>query len=371
MAPRKKILFINQSLATGGIETMIVDMIRLLPAERFAPEVVVFEGGGVLEKILMGSGIPVHHLHKQAGMDVALVMRLRRLMQDQKTAILHTHNFSAWLYGALAVLGLSGIRHVHTEHSGVFASRRYYFAERWLSRMTDHVVAVSSHVQNVMTKEIGIAPARVKIVLNGVDTARFRPDGTIRTQIRESLGYTKEDFVIGIVARLVPVKNHSLLLNAFASFGRDLPTKKKLLIVGDGTERGRLEALSQELGISELTQFLGDRRDTDQLFNAMDAYVLCSVSEGMNLTLLEAMSSGLPVVATAVGGNSEIIEHGVSGYLVPLEKPVEMGQYLQQLAMNRQLRNQLGATGRISISQRFNDQAMIEQYLALYDGAKV
>ena len=370
MPPRKKILFVNHSLATGGIETMIIDMIRLLPAEDFAPEVAVFDSGGTLERTLQERGIPVHHLDKRAGVDLGLVMRLRRLMQVRNIAILHTHNFSAWLYSALAARSLGTICHVHTEHSGVATSRWRYFAERWLSRITDHVIAVSGHVHNVMTKDIGIAPARVKIIHNGVNTARFKPDAPLRAQIREELGLAEQDFVVGIVARLAPVKNHPLLLKAFTSFGHELPMKKKLLIVGDGAERTKLEALCRDLGIAAMTQFLGDRRDTEALFRAMDAYVLCSVSEGMNLTLLEAMSSGLPVVATAVGGNVEIVEHDISGFLVPIDQPVEMGQFIQRLAVDRQLRQQLGGAGQASISKRFNDQAMMDQYLALYCGPR-
>ena len=366
MLPRKRVLFVNQSLKTGGIETIILDMIRLLPPDIFSPEVAVFDGGGILEKTLQKRGIPLHHLDKREGVDLGLVMRLRRLMLNRNITILHTHNFAAWLYGALAAKGIGGICHVHTEHSGVAASHVRFFAERWLSRITDHVIAVSGHVHEVMTKDIGIPPKRVKVILNGVDNARFKPDTTLRDQIRKELGVAQEEFVVGIVARLAPIKNHSLLLRAFAEFEYDLPKKKRLLIVGEGEDRAKLESLSRDLGIADRVQFLGDRRDTEALFRAMDVYVLCSVSEGMNLTLLEAMSSGLPVIATAVGGNVEIVEHGISGFLVALNKPIEMGQYIQRLSSDQQLRQTMGLAGRESVLKRFSDQTMMDQYLALY-----
>ena len=349
---------------------MIVDMIRLLPKEKFAPEVAVFESGGKLESILMERGIPIHHLHKKAGVDSGLVMRLRRLVKDRRITVLHSHNFSAWLYSAFAARSVGGICHVHTEHSGVEPSRRRYFAERWLSRITNHVIAVSNHVYEVMIRDIGISTSRARLIHNGVNTDRFAPNTKVRAQARGTLGFTEEDFVVGIVARLAPIKNHSLLLCAFASFGIDLPLRKKLLIVGDGAERSKLEDLSRQLGINGITHFAGDRRDTEVLLNTMDVYVLSSQSEGMNLTLLEAMSSGLPVVATAVGGNVEIVQHEISGFTVSLNDPEAMGQRLHQLAGDRQLRDRMGTAGREFALKRFNEKTMMDQYLTLYDGAR-
>ncbi|MEQ1516400.1 MAG: glycosyltransferase [Usitatibacteraceae bacterium] len=368
MPSRAGILFINHSLGTGGIETMIVDLIRLLPADKFAPEVAVFQSGGSLEEVLLSRDVPIHHLHKKAGVDFELVARLRRLVKDRNISVLHSHNFSAWLYSALAARSIGGICHVHTEHSGVEASRRRYFAARWLSRITDHVVAVSRHVQDVMIRDIGISPSCTRLIHNGVNTCRFAPDTAVRAKARETLGLSDDDFVIGIVARLAPIKNHSLLLRAFALLQVDLPMRKRLLIVGEGAERSRLEALARQLGIDGLTHFLGDQRKTEALFNAMDVYALSSISEGMNLTLLEAMSSGLPVVATAVGGNVEIVEQEISGFLVPLNEAAEMGHRLHQLAMDRTLREKFGNAGRANTVSRFNEKTMIDQYLTLYGG---
>jgi sugar transferase (PEP-CTERM/EpsH1 system associated) len=366
MVNQKKILFVNNSLGMGGVETMIVDMIRLIPTITFSPEVAVFEGGGSLERVLGERDIPVHNLNKKIGVDLGLVLRLRQLIQRRKISVLHSHNFSAWLYSASAARTIGGIHHIHTEHSEVERSRRRYFAERGLSKITNHVIAVSSHVHEVMVQEIGISPTRAKLIHNGVNTTRFAPSATLRTQIRASLGLTESDYVVGIVARLAPIKNHALLLRAFASFELAAPLKKKLLIVGDGVERKALENLSLQLGLDGSVIFLGERHDTDVLFNAMDTYALSSFNEGMNLTLLEAMSSGLPAVATAVGGNTEIVEHERSGYLVAADNHMEMGLRLAQLGAAPQLRMQFGAAGRASTLRRFNENLMMDQYLSLY-----
>lgn len=364
----KPILFVNHSLATGGIETMITDLVRMLPSDDYLPSVAVFSGGGSLERVLLNRGIEIHRMNKLDGFDWRLVLRLRQVMREKKIEVVHSHNFSAWLYCTMAVRSLGGIRHIHTEHSGVDATCRRYFVERLLSRVTDHVVAVSSHVHHVLLNEIGISSLRATRIDNGVNTVRFSPDNAVRCHGRAELGFSSDDFVVGVVARLAPVKNHDLLFKAFSKLAPSLSKHKKLLVVGDGLERARLETLADALGIASATQFLGDRRDTEVLLNAMDAYVLPSLSEGMNLTLLEAMSTGLPVIATRVGGNIEIVQHEISGFLVSLEDPDEMALRLSQLATNSGLRQKLGSAARALAVERFNEQDMVKKYSALYSG---
>lgn len=345
---------------------MLVDMIRLLPRDEFSPEVAVFEGGGSLEAPLAQAGIPVHHLNKRDGIDLGLLWRLRRLLGERDIRIVHSHNFSAWLYSSIGAFGLNCVRHIHTEHSGVEAFQRRYAAERWLSRLTYSVVAVSKHVHEVMINEIGISPERVKLVYNGVNTTRFAPNQAVRLANRKALGLDDADIAIGIVARLAPVKNHRHLLRSFAQLARDATVPVKLFVVGDGSERMALELLCRDLGIATCVSFLGERRDTEALLNALDIYVLPSLSEGMNLTLLEAMSTGLPVVATAVGGNGEIVIDGTTGYLVPLGDETAMRDRLRDLALDEPTRRHYASAGRESVIERFDERKMIDQYLGLY-----
>lgn len=352
----------------GGIETMLVDMIRLLPRDQFSPEVAVFESGGSLEVVLEERGVPVHRLNKKEGVDAGLFLRLRSLIRDREIKVVHSHNYSAWIYACVAAQSAGGVVHVHTEHSVVENVGRRYMMQRWLSRFTSHVVAVSKHVHDVMINDIGVAAERVKLITNGVNTDRFAPVVETRRSTRADLGLTDKDIAIGIIARLVPVKNHSLLLRAAAPLLKDDSMSAKVFIVGDGPERTALESLSAELGISGRVMFLGERRDTENLLNAFDVYVLSSISEGMNLTLLEAMSVALPVLATDVGGNGELIENGVSGHLVNLGEIDVMTSRLRQLALSPTLRRDMGAAGRESIVSRFDERVMIGRYLKLYGG---
>ena len=361
-----RILYVNHSLEMGGIETMIVDMARLLPVDQFLAEVAVFEGGGKLEMTLADRGIPVHSLRKRPGIDWLLLLRLRRLLKERSIRVVHSHNFSAWLYSSLAARSLGNVLHVHTEHSGVGTLQRRHMLERWLSRLTPHVVAVSKHVHQVMIEDIGIASRRVNLIPNGVNTGRFSPDPAVRSTMRQTLGLGIDDVAIGIVARLAPVKNHTLLLRAFAHIIKNHQESYHLLVIGDGPERQRLVALSSQLGIASHTRFLGERHDTEALLNALDIYALSSLSEGMNLTLLEAMSTGLPIVATSVGGNGEIVQNGTTGFLVPSSNVEAMGERMVQLIKDKSLRLQFGTAARVAAIERFDERVMIESYLSLY-----
>ncbi len=244
-------------------------------------------------------------------------------------------------------------------------SRIRYAVERALSKVTDSVVAVSDHVADVLTNQIGVESSHVKLILNGVNTKRFVRNADTRFHARQNLGLDGSLVVVGIVARLAPIKNHAYLLRAIAALS-GLAENVRLLVVGDGSERKKLEEMAIELGINKRAIFVGERRDTEELLNAMDIYALSSTSEGMNLTLLEAMSSSLPVVATAVGGNTEIVLHDKTGYLVPLNDIAKFSNAIERLVCDEQLRIAFGNAGRASVDKRFNDHAMIQQYGGLY-----
>jgi len=348
---------------------LILDLAQQLLRGEFQPQVAVFEGGGSLEPALRRSGVPVHDLRKREGVDLGLALRLRRLLRHEKVGIVHSHNYSAWLYSCLAARSLGGVTHVHTEHSAVDAARRRYAAERWLSRATTHVVAVSSHVQEVLVRDVGILRERVRLIYNGVDTVRFAPDETTRDRMRATLRVGSEDVLIGIVARLEKVKNHALLLRAFAPLRQEFGPTVRLAIVGDGSERSALEGLAHQLGIAGKVEFLGERHDVPELLRALDIYVLVSVSEGMSVTLLEAMGCGLPIVATAVGGNVEIVDNTVTGLLVPPGDVDGLVRSLRVLVREREIGARLGLAGRRRVIERFDQRGMMAQYLDLYRGA--
>jgi L-malate glycosyltransferase len=364
--PNKKVLFVNHSMDFGGIETMVLDMARAMPSHGFDAEIAVFEAGGGLDRAVIEDGIRLHCLHQKPGLDWPMIFRLRELIRSGRIDVVHTHNFSAWLYGAIAARLTRDVIHVHTEHSVVDYSRARYAAERALSRLRSHVVAVSNHVRKEMADGIGIPSDRIGLLYNGVNLERFSEMLDCRNQVRAEIGVGQNEVLIGVVARLASIKNHAHLFRSAAHLLLRGSPPIRLLLAGDGPERQALEALAHDLQIAERVSFLGARKDTNRIFRALDIYVLPSLSEGMNLTLLEAMSSSLPVVATDVGGNSEIVLDGTTGFLVAVDDEAAMRARISQLVSDPGQRKQMGDAGRISVAMRFDQKATLAAYAALY-----
>lgn len=358
------LLYLNHSMEVGGIETLIYDLLSRLKQKGFLPSVCVFSGGGSLEEKVKASGVQVYCLNKREGIDFRLPLRLRRILKKEGTKILHTHNFFAWLYGAVAARGIKGLRHIHTEHSNVDKKRRAT-AERVLSHITDMIVCVSEAVRQSMIENQSILPHRVAVIHNGVDVERFYPDHEKRIATRAKVGIKRNAPVVGIVARLAPIKNHGSLVKAFFRLSEDIPAAA-LIIVGDGELKDKLMRQANDMNLSKRVLFLGERHDIPELLNAMDVFVLPSLSEGHNITLLEAMATGLPVVATSVGGNAEVVLDGITGFLVPPNKHEMLSEKIEILLRDENLRSQMGKRSRVRIVEYFNMQKMINTYQGLY-----
>lgn len=360
----KTVLYFNHSMAIGGIETMIVDFARMARAAGWSPEVAVMQAGGALEVKLRAMGVPVHSLEKRDGIDWRLPGRLAKLMRERKVAVLHTNNYSAWLYGVAARATVQAI-HVHSEHSQERGFRRRTI-EAVLSRFTHHVVAVSKDVEEYLRGIAGLRTRCVTTIANGINNSRFQQDADRRRQVRANLGWDESLVVFGIVARLAPIKNHTMLLQAFAALDTEVRKGARLLIVGDGAERQRLVTLARDLAIESDLSFTGARHDTEALLNAMDAYVLCSLNEGMNLTLLEAMSSGLPCIATRVGGNPELVIDGETGLLVDSGNVQQLCEAMTRLYREAPLRSRFALAARRRAVDSFDETQTFSKYERLY-----
>lgn len=360
------VLYLNHSMEMGGIETLIDEFATRFRARGLSPSVGVLNGGGTLEGKLHAKGIPVIRLGKRDRVDLDTIAKLRQILKRDNVKVLHTHNYSSWFYGVLAVRGIGGVRHIHTEHSNV-ECRRWIYAERLMSRFTNKIVSVSGSVKDFMVERQHISPGRIEVIYNGVDTQRFRPDSRARTEYRNKFSFGEKTFVACIVARLSPVKDHETLLGAFSMLAKERP-ETRLLIVGEGDIRVRLESLSRDLGVCDRVIFLGERHDIPEILNAADVFVLSSISEGHNMSLLEAMATGIPVVVTRVGGNTEIVLDGVCGFLVPPRDPHALCDRIGALAGNESLMRAMGEKGREAVLKCFNVDGMIDRYLRLYLG---
>jgi sugar transferase (PEP-CTERM/EpsH1 system associated) len=353
------VLFITLSLDIGGLEVLLLELLKKLDRSAFDFSVCVMEKEGRLIPEVEAIGIPVYTVEKKEGLDFSLPFKLRHLIQEKKIDIVHTHNSTPWLYAGAALKMTRGRHLVHTKHSNLSMSQhRLLSAERFLAKMTDCIIADAGVVAEFMKEKQAIPAEKIKLVYNGIDTQRFikpmagEPDRSIPT--------------IGIVARLVSVKDHRTLMNAFKLVGKRLPDAR-LLIIGDGPLKEELLTYARQEGLNGKVEFTGARRDIPQLLRQMDVFVLSSLDEGMSITLLEAMASGLPVVATKVGGNPEIIIDGHTGFLVPAKAPEEMADKITLLLTDKKLAAAFGENGRKRVADYFSIETMARDYESVYN----
>ncbi len=312
-----------------------------------------------------GEHWPIAAAYGPAGLRCYAALRRRVLRGDYD--IIQSQHEKADLLCALLPRGPGGATRISNRRdSGFQKSPALRAAFRLLNPRFDWVLAPSRALLDGLQRDEGVAPQRCRLLPNGVDAARFAPFAAARRgRGRLALGLPNDAFVFGCVARMAPVKRLQDLVEAFALVhGAHADTR--LLLVGGGECESALRAQVQAAGLGERVQFLGERSDIDQLLPLLDAFVLCSATEGMSNAVLEAMACGLPVIASAVGGNPETVEDHVTGLLVPAAAPAALAAAMRTLHDDRQYARDCGGRGRRRIEQHHSIAAMVAQYAALY-----
>jgi glycosyltransferase involved in cell wall biosynthesis len=339
----------------GGLERVALDLVRLADPQRFDPRILCLRQAGALAPLAERMGVPVEALGSRGMIDglPRLVRRLRQL----RPAILHTHNPGSQRVGVPARLLSRVPVLVHTKHGRNHPEKALAVAiNRWLARYSDQVVAVSEDASRVAVEVERIPEAKVRVIHNGVDLADRLPPS-------EWQGWSPRGIT---VSRLDPVKDQVTMLRAVRRVVDECP-EFRLEIVGDGPSRASLEEACVELGLTEHVAFLGYRTDVDRLLRRPLVFLLSSVTEGISLTLLEAMAAGLPVVATDVGGNREVVANGITGVLVRPRAPEALaGAVLKLIKAPGQLAA-MGAAGRARAEAEFDLKVTARRYYDLYD----
>ena len=361
---RLKILHVLFTLQTGGAEYVALNLLERLDGHRYDRHVVSLTGEGDLADAFRRQGVQVHMLHKRSGLDPMLALRLLRLCRRLRPDIVHTHNATPWLYAVLAAKG-SGASLYHTEHSNLFPhQRRLMRAERWLARWTDVIISDSEKVKRHLVERQGLPGRKITTILNGIDTERFSRPVDV-AGVRRALGLNGSGPVIGTVGRLAEVKDHATLLEAFRRILEAMP-QALLLIVGDGPLRAELEASARRLGIAGRVTFLGRRADVSQLLRAFDIFVLSSISEGLPLSVPEAMAAGVPVVATDVGALREVVSDPAFGVLVPPKSPERLAEAVLALLRDETRRGVISRAARERVQATFDVTRMVHDYETAY-----
>ncbi|MBN1127973.1 MAG: glycosyltransferase family 4 protein [Chitinispirillaceae bacterium] len=304
--------------------------------------------------------------------DAIALFRMVLLMKKRRYHLLHTHTSKAGIVGRIAgyIAGVPVV--VHTPHGHIFygyfsslLTRFFTWLERIITRNTDALITLTNkEKQDYLARNIGTAD-RIHPILSGIDLRPFGARKTGRERLRESVGLRADDFVAGTVARLVPVKNHGLIIDAVARI-RDRCPSLRCVWIGDGERRPVLENRIQTLGLADRFIFLGWRSDIARCLFLFDLFVMCSHNEGMGRAFIEAQASGVPVVGSRVGGVEEAIAEGKTGFLVDPLDSGGLAQVLERLYADREGLSRMSATCRSFVDPAFGKEVMVEKINALY-----
>ncbi len=363
---RIRILHVIDSLPREGAEILLYDLLERSDRSLFDFRVVALARGGSVAEMLRLLGVEVVILGRKSRWDARAFLRLCRLIRRERIGIVHSHIFSSHLWGALAGR-LSGARVLRTEHNmSEWKTGWRRRLDRLALGLTARVIAVSEPVRVSLLVTAGLPPEKVQTVPNGLNLERLRSSVPREEKMRQ-LGLDPLSRFGVISAALTTKKGHCYLLEALAQIRPRLPDFRMLLL-GEGELRGELDRRISELGLRETALLLGSRPDAPQIVAAADLFVLSSTREGLSIAMLEAMALGRPVVATAVGGAPDVIEHGRNGLLVPPGDPVALGRAIETVLGDPDSARRLGAAARETVLRRFGFERMVERYREIYLG---
>lgn len=347
----------------GGLESVMVNLINALPDSQFNHVIVTLTTANPnMVATLRAKNIPVIELNKTSGNDIKIHYRLWRLFIKHKPDIVHSYNLATLEYQFIAFL--SGVKkRIHAEHGRDIydldgSNKKYQILRRLINPFIHSWIPVSKELATWLINTVKIPSSKVQLIYNGIDLSHYQPA-------------TKQHdkFVVGTVGRCAAVKNQLLLIKAIELLINQNPEirqKLQLIIAGNGELFSTLETYIKEHKLEDCIQLLGTRNDVVELLKEFDVFVLPSLAEGIALTLLEAMASGLAIIATKVGGNPELIENGVTGTLVPSQDQQILADTILSYMTNKLLCEQYGRSARAKVEMYFSLQSMVKKYLLNY-----
>jgi len=363
-----RIEMVIPAMEAAGMEVMTARLTRALAARGHHVGLTCIESGGVLADELRAEGFRVSVIPALGLRSILRAPLLETWLRTVAPDVVHVHS-GAWLKAARAARRAGVPRVVHTAHGLIGDDGEPWYVpllHRWAARYTDWVAPVSAPLRDYMARRVKVDEAKMCVIPNAVNTDHFRP-GPPTGALRKRLRIASDRLVVGTVARLDPVKNHALLIDAFARV-RALVPEAALVIIGDGPLRASLESRARSLGLDQDIHFVGVSNDVAALYHELDLFVLSSNAEGTSMSILEAMASGVCVVATSVGGTPDLLADGASGMLVPPGDPAALGAALTELLRDAARRRHFADAGRARVEEHYSELLMIEAYEALYCG---
>jgi sugar transferase (PEP-CTERM/EpsH1 system associated) len=357
----------------GGLENLLVERINRMPESSYRHAVVCLTDYTDFAQRIRRADIALYALHKQPGKSPGTHVALWRLLRRLRPAVLHTYNLSAIEYAPAAVLAGVPVRingaHGRDASDPTGSNRKHNLLRRLMVPFYDCCYANSADMEAWNRKVIGVPAHKSRMLANGIDSDKFAPPDGRRGVA--ALPFEPSCIVIGSVGRVQDVKDHATLLKAFLQLRERVPetirARLRLAIVGDGPLLPALRAQAAAAGVADLVWLPGARSDVADILRALTVFAMSSIAEGTPGSALEAMASGLPVVGTRVGGIPEVIDEGVTGYVVPASNPDQLAAALDRYVSDPGLAARHGAAGRERVLRHYGMAAMVAAYQSMYD----
>jgi glycosyltransferase involved in cell wall biosynthesis len=356
-----KILHITLHLNPGGRENLIVHLSNKLNELGHLSSIACLKHSGSLSKFLAPE-TKIYEFNKKNELSIATLLKLYAFLKKNPFDIVHCHNPGTLFYGCISGKLAGTKKIINTEHGFVDKySKKSLIKDYFLLSLASKTTVVSESIKQELINRHKINSSKINIVKNGIYKKKSFKS---RSEVLSLLGLNDNHFYIGVVARLTPIKNHKLLIDAFVLLSSKYPNLR-LLIIGGGETENEIKLYSNL--VKDKVYFLGPRDDVFDILQVIDIFVLPSNSEGLSLAIMEAMSAGLPIVATDVGGNRELIQHNYSGILTPPKIPSSLADAIEKLILNRNFRKHLGQNAMVQFNKHFTINKMANSFLNLYE----
>jgi len=370
---RPLIVHVIYRLQVGGLENGVVNLVNHLPHDRFRHAIVCLSDFTDMRERISRKDVPVIAMHKKPGQDIGMLWRLYKLFRHWRPTVVHTRNIGCLEAQLPAWLARVPWR-VHGEHGWDVSdpdgsNTTYQWLRRLHAPLVHRFIPLSGHLDAYLQKTVGIGNSKIRRIYNGVDTATFQPGGSNALPS----GFADQDsLVFGTVGRMHGVKDQLNLAKAFIALARLRPEQAgrlRLVMIGDGPLQSECQNLLNEACLSQAAWLPGARNDIPDILRALDIFVLPSQAEGISNTILEAMASGLPVIATRVGGNPELVEPDLTGLLPPARDPQALAEAMCRYLDDPQLKKTHSEAGLQRVRGKFSLQHMLDNYASVYQQA--
>jgi Glycosyltransferase len=365
---RYKVAYIVHSLGTGGTEKLVCQMAESLKDSKNEAVICCLDYVGAWGEAMGMRGIKVFNMGRKPGVDFSIIKKLRAIIREERPDILHAHQYTPYFYSVLAAaLSFPRPKLIFTEHGRHYPDKvrlKRAIFNQFVNIFTDAIYGVSEFTKKSLVRYEKFPEGKIRVIYNGIKQEEFQ--GLIDVdQKKTSLGMKADTRIVGTVGRLCAIKNFGMLIRAFDEVRKKV-TDVMLVLVGDGPLRDELKALVESLGIKEYVLFLGNRQDTAELMKIFDVFALSSDLEASALVLLEAMASGVPVVATAVGGTPELVVEGKTGILTPRGDHMKFSEAIISILRDPAMKKSMGEAGKRRVAEKFTFNEMQDAYIEAY-----